>query len=76
MKKRHKEIIDDNLKAYENNFEPIDIVEEDYGNGYYVYQRGDSSYIQFCENIHYLNGWLYGAVQAYHKRIKAKEKEE
>lgn len=31
----------------------------------------NGSYVQFCENIDYLNGWLYGVVQAVNGIIKA-----
>ena len=42
MTNKEKELIKDNLRAYNANFKYIKIV--------------------------YLNGWLYGAVQAIHKR--------
>lgn len=63
-----KEIIKDNLRAYKNNFGYIEIVKENYGKGFYVFtsleRLSEGNYTQFCYNIHYLNGWLYGAVQA------------
>ena len=37
MTQRQKEIIKDNLRAYENNFGYIKIVKEDYGKGFYVF---------------------------------------
>lgn len=67
MTQKQKEIIEDNLRAYENNFGYIKIVKEDYGTGFYVFtseERAEQgSWTQFCYNIDYLNGWLYGCVQ-------------
>ncbi len=38
-------------------------------------QRADSgSWTQYCYNIDYLNGWLYGAVQAVNGIMKPVEK--
>lgn len=66
--KSQEELIADNLRAYKANFGYICIKTADYGDGFYVYtdeQRAESgNYTQFCYNIDYLNGWLYGAVQA------------
>lgn len=61
---KQKEIIHDNLQAFVNNFGEIDIRRAEVGSGFYVYYPIDSdSYIQYCYNIHYLDGWLYGVVQ-------------
>ena len=70
LTKRQLEKIYDNLKAYENNFSPIEIKKEDYGKGYYIFREGEKNYIQYCYTIDYLNGWLYGAVQCINKVIK------
>jgi hypothetical protein len=67
---KDKEKIKKNLDAYLENFEPIII--KKYNKQFYVYPEGREEYVQFCENIDYLNGWLYGAVQAKCKMIKAK----
>ena len=68
MTKRQTEIIKDNLRAYKKNFGYIEITKEECGKGFYVFtskERKDSgSWTQYCYNIDYLNGWLYGAVQA------------
>ena len=68
MTNRQKEIIKDNLNAYIANFGYISIEKSDYGKGFYVYtseeRKEQGSWTQFCYNIDYLNGWLYGAVQA------------
>jgi hypothetical protein len=64
MNTREQELIQDNLRAYLTHFVPIRIEREDYGKGFYVFQEDDESYIQYCYDIHYLNGWLYGAVQS------------
>lgn len=68
MTKRQKEIINDNLRAYKNNFGYIEIEKENYGKGFYVFTseecKEQGNWTQYCYNIDYLNGWLYGAVQA------------
>ena len=81
--KRQKELIHDNLRAYLVNFGYLKIVKADYGGGFYVYtdkQRAESgSYTQYCYSFDYLNGWLYGAVQAVNgimKPLSDKEREE
>ena len=78
--KRQEEIIKDNLKAYEANFGYISIVKEDYGKGFYVFtdeeRKASGSWTQYCYNIDYLNGWLYGAVQAVNGRMQPKREEE
>ena len=64
MTKNQKGIISDNLRAFVHNFGDVRIEDADYGGGFYVFYPPNSlSYIQYCENIHYLDGWLYGAVQ-------------
>ena len=66
MTTKQKELIKDNLRAFVNNFGDVRIEKEPYGKGFYVYYPAtseDGSYIQYCYNIDYLNGWLYGVVQ-------------
>lgn len=64
MRESQKKIIADNLRAFTYNFGNVRIEKEDYGKGYYVYYPAESeSWIQYCYDIHYLNGWLYGVVQ-------------
>ena len=79
MTNRQKEIIKDNLNAYIANFGYIKIVPEDYGKGFYIFtdeQRAESgSWTQYCYNIDYVNGWLYGAVQAINGIMKPINKE-
>lgn len=79
MTKREKEIIQDNLNAYINNFGYIDIQKADYGGGFYVFtspeRKEQGNWTQFCYNIDYLNGWLYGAVQAVNGIMKPMRKE-
>lgn len=76
---KQNELIKDNLRAYINNFGYIKIDKADYGSGFYVYtdeQRATTGgYTQFCYNIDYLNGWLYGAVQAINGVMKPINKE-
>lgn len=70
MTTKQKEIIKDNLNAFLANFDYIRIEKEDYGKGFYVFTKeNDTSWTQYCYNIDYLNGWLYGAVQAKNKRF-------
>lgn len=80
MTNRQKEIISDNLRAFVHNFGEPTIVKEDYGKGFYVFRPGDNpkenSWVQYCYDINYLNGWLYGCVQAACGQIKTKETEE
>lgn len=78
LTERQREKIADNLRAYVHNFETTAIVREDFGPGFYVYRNEDdaksgSNWVQFCYNIDYLNGWLYGAVQAICGQIKKRE---
>lgn len=68
MTKKQEELIADNLKAYKSNFGYIEIIKESCGKGFYVFTSKENldqnSWTQFCYNIDYLNGWLYGCVQA------------
>ena len=74
MTSRQKEIIKDNLHAFIANFGEVRI--EKYGSGFYVFSPSDSeSYVQFCYDIHYLNGWLYGCVQAANGIVKPIKRE-
>lgn len=79
MTKRQKEIIKDNLNAYIANFGYISIEPEDYGKGFYIYtdeeRKESGSWTQYCYNIDYVNGWLYGAVQAANGIMKPIKKE-
>ena len=64
MTKKQFELIADNLRAFNNNFGAVRIEREDAGRGFYVFYPSDAdSWIQFCYNIDYLNGWMYGCVQ-------------
>lgn len=80
MTKKQKEIIKDNLNAYIANFGYIAIEKEDYGKGFYVFTseecKASGNWIQYCYNIDYLNGWLYGAVQAVNGIIPIKKERE
>ena len=64
MTAKQREIIKDNLRAFVNNFGDVRIERTNYDPGFYVFYPADSdSWIQYCYDIHYLNGWLYGVVQ-------------
>ena len=70
MTKKQREIIKDNLNAFEANFGKVRIEKAPYNSGFYVYSPADSeSYVQYCYNLDYLNGWLYGCVQGAHKCV-------
>lgn len=80
LTKRQQEGIKDNYGAYVANFETPVIMKEDYGKGFYVYRNAQEhkdgvAWVQYCYNIDYLNGWLYGAVQAKCKQLRVKEVE-
>lgn len=79
MTNKQKEIIKDNLNAYITNFGYIRIVPEDYGKGFYIFtdeQRAEAGcWTQYCYNIDYVNGWLYGAVQAVNGIMKPIKRE-
>lgn len=79
MTAKQREIIADNLRAYEKNFGYIKIENEDYGKGFYVFtseQRAkEGSWTQYCYDIDYLNGWLYGCVQAANEIMKKIDRE-
>lgn len=77
MTKRQEEIIKDNLRAYKANFDFIKIEDADYGGGFYVFtseeRAKNGGWTQYCYNIDYLNGWLYGCVQAANGVMKRKQ---
>lgn len=62
--KNEMEIIKDNLMSYIANFGKPRIERGDDGEGFYVFTDNSDSWRQYCYNIDYLNGWLYGCVQA------------
>ena len=67
------EKIQRNLKAFLFHFKPITIKKNTYNKCYFIYQEKEPDHnIQMCESIQYLNGWLYGAVQAKCKIIDIK----
>lgn len=68
LSKKTMETIENNYNAFIANFGVPRIVREDYGSGFYVYLPGHNSYIQYCVNAHYLDGWLYGVVQGVNRR--------
>lgn len=73
MTARQKEIIADNLRAFTTNFGDVRIEKADYGSGWYVhYPPEREDWIQFCYDIDYLNGWLYGVVQGVMCGFKSK----
>lgn len=66
--KKQMETIHDNLRAYLANFGYLHVEKADYGKGFYIYTDStkleNGSYTQYCPSLDYLDGWLYGAVQA------------
>lgn len=79
LTKKQEEVIHDNLRSYLANFGYIKIESGD-AEGFYVYTSESAAqagnYTQYCYNIDYLNGWLYGAVQAANGRMKKIKKVE
>ena len=64
LTKKQREIIADNLRAFTANFGVPCIERADYGNGFYAFYPAESeSWIQYCYDVSYLDGWLYGIVQ-------------
>lgn len=77
MTDKQKATIQKNLGAFVANFGNVRIETADYGGGFYVfYPASSDGYIQFCPDINYLDGWLYGVVQGvnrteFHQREQA-----
>lgn len=64
MKEYEKEIIAASIRAFTSNFGKVRIESDDCGGGFYVHYPPDrDDWVVYCPNIHYLDGWLYGAVQ-------------
>lgn len=66
LTEKEMQIIHKNLQAFEYNFGSVRIEHYTKKGAYYVFypeDKPDDEYIQMCENIDYLNGWLYGVVQ-------------
>ena len=80
MTEKQQSIIADNLRSYKANFGFIKIEDADYGGGFYVFtskeREEEHSWTQYCYNIDYLNGWLYGCVQAANGIMKKLERSE
>ena len=75
MTGKQRETIADNLRAFVHNFGPVRIESADYGGGFFVhYPENDDSWVYFAKNIHDLNGWLYGNVQAVRQILPRKER--
>ena len=74
--KNEMEIIKDNLMAFIANFDKPRIERGDDGESFYVFTDDSSSWRQYCYNIDYLNGWLYGCVQAANGIMKKIDREE
>lgn len=62
--KNEMEIIKDNLMSFVANFGKPRIERGDDGESFYVFTDNSDSWRQYCYNIDYLNGWLYGCTQA------------
>lgn len=79
LSKKKQEIIEDNYRAYICNFETPVITPEDFGGGYYVFRNEEEykhgTWVQYCYDINYLNGWLYGAVQAKCGQLRVKKED-
>lgn len=68
MTKKQRETIAQNLAAFMSKFGPIRFERADYGPGFFIYYPANAAdYMHFAPSIDYLDGWLYGAVQAIHR---------
>lgn len=62
--KEEFETVEDFLEAFEHNYGEIRIERYRKEEGFYVFfPYNAESYIQYCYNADYLNGWLYGVIQ-------------
>lgn len=64
---REYKAIEANLRAFEHNFGKLYLHKSPYDKGFRIYlTEADAKggrHIHSCNNIEYLNGWLYGVVQ-------------
>lgn len=74
LTEREAEKIQKNLDAFIFQFGIEPVIRKNKNKTYNIYLSTEAeeseNYIQHCENIDYLNGWLYGAVQTICGRIK------
>lgn len=71
MTKLQEELIADNLHAFIANFGEVRIEQDTYNKGFYVYSPANAeTHVQYCYDISYLDGWLYGCVQGANKIVK------
>ena len=74
LNEKELNIIERNLKAFQFNFtDEIKILK--FNRHYYIFKAEEineqySNYIRVTDNINYINGWLYGAVQANCKMVQ------
>jgi len=72
--------LEKNLSAYEFNFGELLIYREPKNRGGHTYifvteqDSKEFNYIHYCDDIEYLNGWLYGIVQGDIVRSKVNER--
>ena len=81
LTKKQQETIQQNYNAYVHNFETPVIERGEAGNDFYVWRNASehasgTSWVQYCYNVSYLDGWLYGAVQAKCKQLRPIEEKE
>lgn len=68
-------VIEDNLRCFEYRFGKLRVKRFSDGNGFYVFNPANpADVVGYCPNITYLNGWLYGCVQAKEGTVKPIEK--
>ena len=63
MTKRQEDIIRNNLNSFKNNFGEVRIESGTHRDFYVYFPSNSDSYMQYCYDVDYLNGWLYGVVQ-------------
>lgn len=64
FKKHEFETVKAHLEAFINNYGEMRIERPNMKEGFYIFfPYNADNYIQYCHNVDYLDGWLYGIVQ-------------
>lgn len=65
LTEKQREEIKRNYNAFVANFGPVDIERQIPGKGFFIYYPAtDETYTHYAPSLAYVDGWLYGAVQA------------
>ena len=72
LTKRENEIIEKELRAFNNNFMKVKVIKNN--RYYFIYQNNDiTQWIYNTNNINTVKGWLYGCVQTKNKMVRGVE---